>query len=213
MRSVRALLKHFKSELRDAHRQPVTLIVIVISTVSLLVTIGLYGTNPSQQQLLRMGGANFMSIVHPSQWWHLLASNFVHTGPLLYAVVMIGVWYMLSRVERTISYFWMSVVVVASGVISSVVGAYGVSQDTVQVGASGIVAGACAVGLVLDPRAQQRLGIMARWFLGSFVAYSLLDHGSSAAAHAGGFGAGLLVATMYTSVRTTSTQHHSIDSL
>ena len=196
---MKSVFSHISQEWRDfcSFRYPCTSALLLLISVYILLEIVFFGLSPTSTQLLNIGAADGATLQNPIHWWRLISSNFLHSNLLHFFSVAIGLWYMNSRLEQRVGLWWVIGVTTAGCIGSSIVSLIYVHSVEVQVGASGIVAAACGAGLVVDWRARQRLGKMARWFLLSFGLYALIAQDHSTAAHLGGIVSGVIIGGLF----------------
>lgn len=163
-----------------------------------MVYSGVSPIAPSGEELLTWGGSSSYSLAN-GQWWRLITSTFIHSGPIhlllnMYALCLVGplLEFTLGKKRLLIAYF-------STGILASLVSClFHAATPTVGVGASGAIFGLFGVLLAL---------LTTRFFLKedrdalikSFgitmamnVFYSFRA-GVDFAAHLGGLAGGLLI--------------------
>jgi membrane associated rhomboid family serine protease len=144
-------------------------------------------------------GANVKSATLAGEWWRLVASCFLHFGPLHLALNMYGLWVLGRLVEQFHGRRRMLVVYVMAGV-GGAAASLAFGGPSTSAGASGAVFG--LLGAAVAELALHRKLYPRRWsgaLLGNLlflavanvvigVLYPMIDQ----AAHLGGFGAGAL---------------------
>ena len=122
----------------------VTIVLIVLNVLMFCAEV-YYGGGTNLETLYRLG-AVFPTAIRAGQWWRLVASLFLHFGPLHLAMNMFGLWVLGPFVEFALGARRFLLVYLVAGVGSMalvMVAASGPHGQQLTVGASG-----CIMGLV-----------------------------------------------------------------
>lgn len=154
--------------------------------------------NPSAEALFHWGGSSSYSLAQ-GEWWRLITSTFIHSGPIhlllnMYALCLVGplLEFTLGKSRLLIAYF-------STGILASVISClFHADTPTVGVGASGAIFGLFGILLALLTTRffiQEARDALIKSFgvtIAMNIAYSFRA-GVDFAAHLGGVAAGLLI--------------------
>jgi membrane associated rhomboid family serine protease/tetratricopeptide (TPR) repeat protein len=179
-----------------------TLTILIVIGFGVEIALGVSATDPTGGQLLNAGG-QFGPSFAAGQWWRVLTSMFLHSGPLHLAFNVWAFWSVGQLTERVFGNRSFLAIYLLSGIGASLT-SVAWSPLTVSVGASGAifgVYGALLAFVVLhrgvfpaEYLAQHRNSILG--FLGYNVVFGLSRTNTDMAAHAGGFVAGALIGSV-----------------
>ena len=163
------------------------------------------GSTTSVPHLLWAGGMNGDLVTGGGQWWRLVSSMFLHAGVLHLVFNMVMLMLFANDVERLAGSSGFAALYLVSGLAGGLV-AMELESAAVAVGASGAVFG--VAGAAISLLISQRHLLPRDWFrrqLASYVIFMVINGYIGASigfisfwAHAGGFGAGLVVGPVLT---------------
>ncbi len=202
-------------------------VIFPIATISIIVlniAIFLYeiSLGPQFSAFLNTYGAKPLYILnmtspqgHPSPYFTIFSSMFLHGGLLHVAGNMLYLWIFGNNIEEAMGHLNFIVFYIISGIIAVYIFAFMNPGSTIpMVGASGAVSGVLGAYLVLFPRAKvltliplgfymQVVRIPAVFVLGLWIAVQILNGmfsgggGIAWFAHIGGFLAGILLVGLF----------------
>lgn len=177
-----------------------TLVAANCAVFAAMVTTGVHLTSPDVEGLLRWGAMRPL-LTRDGEPWRMLTACFLHVGIVHLAVNMFSLW-SLRFVEVWFGRLAFAVAYVVSGLCGSLASTTFSDPFTVSAGASGAIFG--LLGAVLGAAIRwRRIGVDSRVtkpivrgvantiLLNAMIALTIphLDH----AAHAGGFGSGVVL--------------------
>jgi len=155
-----------------SRRALATQILLALNLVMFAGEIYLGGSD-DPQALYRLG-ALFAPAVHAGQWWRLIASLFLHWGPVHLAMNMVGLWLLAPFCELSLGFWRFLLVYLSSGIGSMGLVLFFASRangDQLTVGASGCVMGLIGATAALMLRGWLRdKALSARRRLGAMLA-------------------------------------------
>ncbi|MDF2697284.1 MAG: hypothetical protein K0S65_5667, partial [Labilithrix sp.] len=178
------------------------LTILIVIGFGVEVALGVSLTSPTGGQLLKAGGQFGPSFVD-GEWWRVLTSMFLHSGPLHLAFNVWAFWSVGKLTERVFGNRSFLAIYLLSGIGASLTSVTW-SPLTVSVGASGAIFGVYGSLLAFvvlhrgvfpaEYLARHRNSILG--FLGYNVFFGLSQANTDMAAHAGGFVAGALIGSL-----------------
>lgn len=190
---------------------PITTLIIALNIVVFVAELVLshdvrdlvfFSTAKGEHALLQTGGNYWWATIHEGRYETLLSSCFVHGGLLHIGFNMVALRQVGPFVERVAGPARLLPLYLLSGIVGSFVSTfYHVMRgvDNIGVGASGAVCGLIGAALVIGYRVQGKdspiLRAMASW-LGTILLIGLIP-GIDGVAHAGGAGAGAVIALLW----------------
>ena len=129
------------------HLCPFTYLTMIVSTVTLVISIGLNGWKfaplndnpafgPDSSVLIDLGGLLTSKIVEENEWYRLVASLVLHAGIIHYGINMLVFWCIGTAVERVHGTIETAAVFILSGVGGNLASA-NFMPNSVSVGGSG----------------------------------------------------------------------------
>jgi rhomboid protease GluP len=174
------------------------LLVVNIAVFAVMVASGVHAVNPTVESLIAWG-ADFGPKTAGGQWWRLLTAMFLHIGVLHLAMNMWALSSLGRLVERMQGTFAFVVVYLLSGWAGNLLSVV-IKPYTVSAGASGAIFGVYGALLAVALRPRQSMSVQALRplrssafaFLGFNLWLGVTNAHIDLAAHAGGFGCGLV---------------------
>jgi membrane associated rhomboid family serine protease len=132
---------------KKIHPCPFTYLIMFLSTIMLVVSIGLNGWKfaplkvnpmfgPDPSVLIDLGGLLTAKIVEENEWYRLLVPIVLHAGVIHYVINMLVLWWIGTAVERVHGTIETAVVFILSGIGGNLASA-NFMPNSVSVGASG----------------------------------------------------------------------------
>ena len=158
-------LEFVKQKKTGYNRPYLTYFIIISTTISFIVSIGLNRwtiaslkinpmIGPSANTLVTMGAKDSDLIVNHYQWWRLLATTFLHAGLIHYLMNCFAIYYVCRPVEQNHGSVAVALIFLLSSVGANVCSAT-FMPEYVTVGASGGIfglIGCCLADIVLNRR-------------------------------------------------------------
>lgn len=177
--------------------------VIIALNVAVFVVMGFLGAGWFQTESLMpyiLYGANNGAATTDGEWWRLLTSMFMHYGLLHLALNMWALYQTGHFMERVLGRASFTLMYLASGIVSGFTSILWHGDQSWSAGASGAVFG--VYGAILGFMLRERQGLpkfvvqsltrSTLMFAGYNIFFGLSIKGIDNAAHAGGFGGGIV---------------------
>lgn len=174
----------------------------VVYLLEVLASGGQFFNMPAQA-LVAVGGNAPVLTFGAGEYWRLVTAILLHGGLLHVALNTYAFVYIGSALERSLGSGWLVAGFVFSGVVGSVVSAYGNPPGAVAIGASGGIFGLLAMAAALTWLAP-RLAAFPRQLLVQWLVIALLigfAAGFDNWGHLGGIAGGALCALVISALR------------
>ena len=125
----------------DAAYKPYLTVILLFINTLVIVLMHVNGYTHSPIEVAMRFGAQHTETVWGGEWWRLAASWFVHFGLQHFAMNMISLWILGSKIEGSFGTILFALVYIVSGLGSSVATLIFASPLAISAGASGAING------------------------------------------------------------------------